>query len=348
MQTQASAEVPLVSRRIGVLLVTGAPGWLADRLLESLVKDPPGTVQHVRCLVHRSLAVDTASWARSLGLEVEVVRGDLTDPASLRDAVRGVSSIVHGAGIIHVDRIRDYYDVNTEGTHLLTEAAASAGAERMVFLSTNAAGGKSPSPVHPLREDEAPRPLSHYGRSKLLGERAMFAVANPIERVALRPCMFYGPPVPPRHVEIFKRIMQGRMPLVGGGNFARSLTHIDHLVQAVRLSLTHAGAPGNTFYVADAQSYTTREVVEAMARALDTSPRWLHLPSAASTLAYQLDTGLARLGRYWQTVHLVGEANWHVGVSIENARRRIGYAPPYTIDDGMRSAVAWCRERGLI
>ena len=350
MQSHVRLEAGPASapRRLGVLLVTGAPGWLADRFLGSLVSEPPGTVDRVRCLVHRLHEVDTAAWSRSLGVDVEVVRGDLTDAASLRAAVRGVNSVVHAAGVIHVDRIRDYYDVNTEGTRLLTEAAAIAGVERFVFLSTNAAGGKSPSADHALREDETPRPLSHYGRSKWLGERAMFAVDKPIERAVLRPCMFYGPPVPPRHVEIFKRIRQGRMPLVGGGSFARSLTHVDHLVQAVRLALTTPGAVGNTFYVADARSYTTREVVEAMARALDVSPRWLHLPSVASSLAYGVDTWASRLGRYMQTVHLVGEANWHVRVSIEHARRQMGYDPTFTIDDGMRSAVAWCRERNLL
>jgi nucleoside-diphosphate-sugar epimerase len=348
MQPHIRIDAAPEHRQLGVLLVTGAPGWLADRLLASLAKEPPGTVERIRCLVHRTLAVDTPAWMKSVGVDVEIVRGDLTDPASLRAAVRGVDSIVHSAGIIHVDRIRDYYDVNTEGTRLLTEAAAAAGVERMVFLSTNAAGGKSRSAGQSLREDEPAKPLSHYGRSKYLGELAMFAVSGATERVALRPCMFYGPPVPPRHVEVFKRIMQGRMPLVGGGGFARSLTHIDHLVQGVRLSLTHPSAPGNTFYIADAQPYTTREVVEAMARALEVSPRWLHLPSVAASLAYELDTQVSRLDRYWQTLHLVGEANWNVGVSIEHARRQIGYAPPFALDDGMRSAVAWCRERNLL
>ena len=336
------------SRPLGTLLVTGAPGWLADRLLWSLAKAPAGTFDRIRCLARRSFEFDSKEWTRSVGVEVELLRGDLMDSESLRAAVRGVNSMVHAAGIIHVDRIRDYYDVNTEGTRRLTEAAASAGVERMVFLSTNAAGGKSPSAEHALREDEPSKPLSHYARSKWLAELAMFAVPTSMGRVSLRPCMFYGPPVPPRHVEVFKRILRGRMPLVGDGRFARSLTHIDHLVQGVRLALSHPSAPGNTYYIADAHPYTTRAVVEAMARALGVESRWLRLPSAASSLAYVMDTWISRLDRYWQTVHLVGEANWNVGVSIDRARRDLGYDPPYTIDDGMRSAVEWCRERGLI
>jgi len=348
MQSAKRVASQAEPRRIGVLLVTGAPGWLADRMLSSFTASPSWSVDRVRCLVHHAVDFDPALWARSFGVEIEVVRGDLRDARSLRAAVQGVNSVVHGAGIIHVDRIRDYYDVNTEGTRELTLAAAEAGVERMVFLCTNAAGGKSDTATHLMREDEPAKPLSHYGRSKWLGELAMFAVESPMERVALRPCMFYGPPVPPRHIEIFNRILHGRMPLVGGGEFARSVTYIDHLVQAVRLALTQPGAPGNTYYVADAQPYTTGEVVRAMARALGASPRWLHLPSIVASLAYDVDTSLSRLDRYWQTVHLVGEANWHVGVSIERARRDLGYEPTFSIDDGMRAAVQWCRNRKLI
>ncbi len=348
MRPEANIERMSSNRDLGVLLLTGSPGWFADSFLSSLAHAPPGNLEKIRCLVQPSVDIDMAAWGGALGIRVEVVRGDLRDSASLRAALRGANSVVHAAGIIHVDRIRDYYDVNTEGTRTLTEAAAEAGVERMVFLSTNAAGGKSRSASEPMRESDPSRPLSHYGRSKWLGELAMFAVATPMERVALRPCMFYGPPVPPRHVEIFKRILHGRMPLVGAGQFARSVTHIDHLVQAARLALVRPAAVDNTYYVADAKSYTTGEVVRAMARALGAEPRWIPLPGATASVAHAVDTLLSRLDRYWQTLHLVGEANWHVGVSIERARRDLGYDPPYTIDDGMRSAVQWCRDRGLL
>jgi nucleoside-diphosphate-sugar epimerase len=336
------------ARPVGVLLLTGAPGWLTDRLAASLAANPPAGLRALRCFVQPAHAIDEAGFRRATGLDVDIVRGDLSDEASVRAAVRGVDSIVHAAGLIHVRRIRDYYDVNTEGTRRLALAATRAGVERFVYVSTNAAGGRSDSSSRLLTEDDPPMPLSHYARSKWLGEEALRALDTRMERVVLRPSMFYGPPVPPRHVDVFRRVAHGRMPLVGGGGQARSVTHIDHLVQATRLALVHPAAVERTYYVADARVHTTRAIIEAMARALGVAPHWIPLPSFAASLAYAADDQISRLGLYWQNLHLVGEANWNVGLSIERARREIGFDPLYELDRGMRAAVDWCRKRRLL
>lgn len=138
------------------------------------------------------------------------------------------------------------------------------------------------------------------------------------------------------------------MPLVGDGSYARSLTYIDNLVQAVHLAMTVSGIGGRVYYVADGRSYTTREVVEAMATALGVRPRFLGLPAFVARASHLADSLLSMYGVYHQTLHLVGEADWNVGVSIERARADLGYEPSVGIEEGMRAAVGWCRERGLL
>jgi nucleoside-diphosphate-sugar epimerase len=330
---------------VGVLLLTGVPGWLTDRLCESLAASPPVGLRGVRCLVHPDHDITAESFRTRTGLDVDLVRGDLTSDASVRDAVRGVDAVVHAAGLIHVRRIRDYYDVNTEGTRRLAVAAANAGVRRFVLISTNAVGGRSSGKL--IDEDAGASALNHYARSKWLAEEALFRVPS-MHRIVLRPSMFYGPPVPPRHVDVFRRVKHGRMPLIGGGGQARSATHIDHLVQATRLALVHTANDGRAYYIADRRVYTTKAIVEAMARALRVTPRWIRLPSFAASLAYVADDQLSRVGLYWQTLHLVGEANWHVGLSIERAERELGYDPPYDLDHGYRASVEWCEQRGLL
>ncbi len=336
----------MTSRRLGNILLTGVPGWLSVAVLRSLADDPPEGLERVRCLAAPAMACDEAALRQEYGLDIEVMRADMRDGPALSRAVAGIDSVLHGAAILHVRRPREWYDINTTGTRLLAEAAVAAGATRFVHISSNAAGGRSPAKDHLLTEDEPAKPMSHYGRSKHQAERAVNALSDRIETVNLRPCMFYGPPVPARHIDVYRRIIAGRMPLVGSGDFARSVVHIDNLIQCCRLALTHPAAAGQTYYVADRQVHTTRTVVEAMARALGVPPRFLPLPRVIAPLAYFGDMTLAACGRYWQTLHLVGEADWHVGVSIAKAERELGYAPTIALDEGMAQAVAWCRNHG--
>ena len=328
------------------LLVTGVPGWLTTRLLEDLLARPPAGLREVVCLSEPEVAVRLPSAG---AIVVRLVRGTLGDERALESAVAGCDAVIHAAGLVHVRRTADWYRVNTEGTRALLGAALKTGClRRFVLVSSNAAAGRAERPGVLLREDMPARPLSHYGRSKLLAEEIVLRERASVEVVVLRPCMFYGPPVPMRHVEVYRRIRSGRMPLVGAGCYDRSVTYIGNLVDACRLALSHPRAAGEVFYIADRNPCTTKEVVEAMAAALGVEPRYLHLPAAAARLAYAFDRLSAAAGIYVQPLHLLGEADWNVGVSVEKAAGLMGYEAKVGLREGMRTAVEWCRAQGLL
>ncbi len=328
------------------LLVTGVPGWLTSRLLEDLLVHPIPGLEEIVCLCEAEAGFRPPPEAKPV---IRVVRGTLGDAIAVAAAVEGCDAILHAAGILHVRRTADWYRVNTEGTRaLLAAALRTGGLRRFVLVSSNAAAGRADRAGSLLREDMPARPLSHYGRSKLLAEELVLRERAAAEVVVLRPCMFYGPPVPARHVEVYRRIQSGRMPLVGGGAYDRSVTYIGHLVEACRLALLHPRAPGEVFYIADRHPCTTREVVAAMAAALGVEPRYLPLPAAAARLAYALDRLTAAAGLYVQPLHLLGEADWHVGVSVDKAVALLGYDPRVSLREGMREAVAWCRTQGML
>jgi len=193
-------------------------------------------------------------------------------------------------------------------------------------------------------------PLSHYGKSKREAEISLLQLHQPgsLEVVIARPCMFYGPPMPARHVDIFKRIMKGRMPIVGDGNYSRSLSYIDDLAAGIDLCLHHPKAPGEIFNLCDERPYTTREVYEAIAAALGVTPRFTQLPGFSSAAAYVVDSMLGALGIYWMNLHLLGEADWNVGCSCQKAMDVLGYKPKVNVAEGYKRAVAWCREQKLL
>jgi nucleoside-diphosphate-sugar epimerase len=331
------------------IAVTGFPGWLTSGLLDDLVAHPEVSPDEIVFFVHPPIFYAACELAARYPWKREIVPFDLTGKQSLRNLLEGVDAVVHTAGVIHVKHTRDWYDINTDGTIHLGSEAKCAGVRRFVFISSIAAAGKS-WPNRDLVESDAPRPMHHYGKSKLLAEKALSAMQKPgvFDVVALRPPMFYGPPVPSRHVEIYKRILHGRMPLIGGGKYNRSLVHIDNLAQAVRLAMMSPRAAGQTYFITDRPVYTTFSVVEAMAEALGTKARYVHVPALFAETAYQADRAIGALGIYVAPIHLVGESHWHQSASCDKAIQELGYRPTVELREGMRGAVEWCRRKNLL
>ena len=101
--------------------------------------------------------------------DVTSLRGSVTDADAVRAAMRGVTDVVHLAGIAHEDAWERILEVNIEGTRTVLAAAVDEGVGRFVFASSNHAVGLA-EVEEGLPDDAAPRPDSFYGWSKAAGE----------------------------------------------------------------------------------------------------------------------------------------------------------------------------------
>lgn len=120
----------------------------------------------------------------------EEVVGLLEDAQALSDATKGVSAVLHlGAFMSWAPADRDrMFAVNVEGTRLLLDAAAAAGARRFVFASSGEVYPENRPEFLPVTEDHPLRPNSPYGLTKLLGEELVqfHQRAGRMETVILR------------------------------------------------------------------------------------------------------------------------------------------------------------------
>jgi nucleoside-diphosphate-sugar epimerase len=91
--------------------------------------------------------------------------------AGLEEALQGVDTVIHVAGVTKALTTDDYYAGNARATENLARAVKGRPI-RLVHVSSLAAVGPSPDGT-PLGEDAEPRPLTQYGKSKLAGERAV-------------------------------------------------------------------------------------------------------------------------------------------------------------------------------
>ena len=162
-----------------MILVTGGTGFIGTHLLEAL----SAAGEPVRALVRRARA------PRVLPAGVEAVYGDLAAPSGIDEALAGVDTVIHLAGVTKALRTSDYYSGNVTATENLARAIGTRPI-RLVHASSLAAMGPSTA-GHPLSEEATPHPVSHYGKSKLEAERAVRRLVP--SAVIVRPPVVYGP-----------------------------------------------------------------------------------------------------------------------------------------------------------
>lgn len=264
-------------------LVTGATGFIGSHLVEYLLHRG----DEVTCLARSRSRL---RWLE--GLQVRVIEGDCTDPKLSECVDEDFDWVFHLAGLTKTLDCDEYYRVNGKGTaNLGATLAQRRRPPRLVYLSSLAAAGPS-TDGHPLRESDSPQPVSHYGRSKLEGEKALAELGGAIPWVIVRAPVIYGPR--DRGLLFFFQLAKRRVAFRLGGRRAFSLCHVEDLVRCLHL-LADRGGTGETYYVAEASPRSWEEISEAIAAALGVRPMIVPVPSILLTAAAWAWEGTARL-----------------------------------------------------
>lgn len=334
------------------LVLTGAAGWFGRALLDRLRREPGlHAAGRVRVVVAAPLQVPDVL---SVHPDVEVFVGDISDEAFVGTVLSGASGavLVHAAGVIHPARVADFERINADGTRVVVAAAEQAGIRRLVHISSNSPFGANPRPDDLFRHDEPYQPYLGYGGSKLAAEVAVRG-ARGVETVIVRPPWFYGPFQPERQSAFFTMIRKGRFPIVGSGDQRRSMVHVDNLVDGVLLALRVPDAAGEAFWIADAEPYPLRVIVETVRQALraegyDVSPRTLRVPGFVAGAAERADRTLQAHGIYQQQLHVLGELDKTIACDISYSTQVLGYTPAMALYEGMRQSIRWCQAQGIV
>ena len=333
----AHPHVPLLLGAPRTWLVTGGAGFIGSHLVARLLAEG----QRVRVLDdfstgHRSNLVDASRGAED---RVELIEGDIRDPAACRLACKGVDVVLHQAALGSVPRsIKDpatSHDVNVTGFLNVLTAARDAGVQRVVYASSSAVYGDHPG--LPKVEEATGRPLSPYAATKAADELYAHAFANAydLEAIGLRYFNVFGPRQDPAGAYAaviplwFQGLFGGGSPILNGdGETSRDFTYVANVVQANLLAATVADpAALNTVYnVAAGGRSTLLELFDLM-KAEAARIR----PEAARV---ELERRPLRAGDIR-----------HSHADIGRARRLLGYAPTHSIREGLAETVAWYFER---
>lgn len=335
-------------------VVTGANGWLGRALVHRLVNDP--SRERLRLLAHSTAEREALESFTAGHRGVDIVVGDISRADTARRLLSGVGAntdVLHTAGIIHPKRVRQFTEVNANGSRHVAEAALDAGVRRLVHVSSNSPFGTNPDRDDTFRADEPFNPYLGYGRSKMLAELAVAdGVRAGLDATIVRPPWFYGPFQPPRQTTFFRMIRSGKFPVIGKGDQRRSMVYVENLVDGVLAAELTPAARGKGYWIADARPYTVAEIVETVGRALvdeglGVKPNSTKLPTLAARVAETGDRVLQAVGIYQQQLHVLGEMGHTIACDITQSTTDLGYSPAVDLYDGMRASIRWCLEQGL-
>lgn len=326
------------------VLVTGGSGFLGSYVCEQLAAE--GHV--VRALVR------PASDRKVLSTlpRVEFAAGAIEDPASLARAVLGVDAIIHAAGLVKARRPEDFFATNAQGTENLLRAAEAGapGLRRFVYVSSLAAVGPSDDGT-PVPDDAEPRPVTHYGRSKLAGERAVLAAKDRLKVTVIRPPLIYGPR-DRETLAFFSSVKNGVLPLIGDGSNTLSVIYGKDCAAACVKAISADAPSGRTYFVDDGEVYVWKDALHEVERALGRKafvrvglPLGVVRAAAAATQLYGKLTNTAQM----LTLDKVNELRQkHWVCSGAGARAELGWAPATRWSEGVRETAAWYRSAGWL
>jgi dihydroflavonol-4-reductase len=322
--------------------VTGSSGFIGGRLAAKLAEEG----FDVYGLVRKTSRLDGLRKG-----DIKLVRGDLRDSASLGDGVRDKDYVFHLAGVIRALDWKTYHEVNVIGTRNLLEACRNGtrNLKKFVFVSSISAAGPS-HPGHPLSEDDPCRPVSPYGRSKLLAERLVQSYGDDFPITIIRPPNVLGP----RQQELWEtiKLLGNRLwPTVGSAARQTNLVSVDDLVRALVLAALLPQSAGQTYFVTDGTAYTWTEITDAIAEELGRKKIYFKIP-------YALEYGIAAVSEIVSRIRgsepLLTRQNMAAALKYSwvydsgKIERELGFEPAMDMKETIRWTVAWYRDRGML
>jgi NADH dehydrogenase len=289
-----------------LILVTGGAGTMGLRLTKTLIAR--GHAVRALCLP----GDPAAERARAAG--AEAVFGDVSDPASLPAALRGVRVVFHLAAVLLAPGKPEVFGrVNAEGTRNLVAAAEAAGAGHFIYVS-------SISVAYPKG--------NAYARSKARGEA--YVKASRLPWTIVRPTLAYEDGGAAEFMAFVRHLERGRAVwLPAGGRARKNPVHVEDLAAGFLALPGNAAAFGKTYVFSGAEPISLRDMAALLLdhmgrpKPIRSLPGWLCL--AAVGAAWVVSKASRRPPFFtWQTyTGLIQDADF----PCDAARADLGYAP---------------------
>ncbi len=324
-------------------LITGGTGLLGSHIAERLV----ARGRRVKALVRPTARTD---FLKSLG--IELIEGDLSDPASCARAVEGAEVVYHSAAKVGDWGPWHEFQVGCiEATRDIAEAASRAGVARFLHISSTSAYGHPAEGGPPITEDA---PMGQnlwvwdpYTRSKVESEQILWDLSaqGKLAVTVIRPSWLYGERDRTTTARIVERLRRGQVRIIGPGDNPLSAVYAGTVAEAALLAAQDPASVGEAYNITNQGPITQSEFMNLFAEACGARLVTRHVPYR---LAYAASFVLEAHGRMTKRVRppLISRySTWLLGRYLEystaKAESRLGWSPTITYEESIGRTVQW-------
>lgn len=323
------------------VLITGGGGFIGQAI--------------VRKLVSQGLQVNVVgrnSYPQLATMGVRCYRGDIRDLDFLKSIFKGMDTVFHvaaKAGIWGAEK--EYFSINTQGTHNVIAACQDACVSALVYTSTpSVVFDRAPLAGADERLPYASRPLCHYAASKIEAEKYVLAADNNgLRTAAIRPHLVWGPGDQQLIPRLLERGKERKLKIVGKGNNMVDISYIDNVVHAHILAAENlhdsGSAGGEAFFIGQEQPVHLWKWINSLFARVGIEQVSKKVPFSLAYLAGAFLEGIfglvgcgtePKMTRF--LAHQLAHSHWF---NHDKAKDILGYQEQVSTAEGMSQLVSW-------
>jgi UDP-N-acetylglucosamine 4-epimerase len=313
------------------ILITGGAGFIGSNLCEYFIS----LGDEVVCLDNFSTGHKKNLDSIASNSNFKLIEGDICDFEVCKNATENIDYVLHHAALGSVPRSINNplktNEVNVTGFLNMLTASKEAQVKRFIYAASSSTYGDSKD--LPKIENIIGKPLSPYAITKYVNElyADIYGRVYGIETIGLRYFNVFGRKQDPNGAyaavipKFVMQLMKHESPLINGdGDFSRDFTYIDNVIQMNELSIltTNPNAVNTVFNTAYGKRTTLKELVHLIKEYLSEYD--------SDIINVEILHGPARPGDVPHSL-----------ASIKKAQELLGYNPQYSLEEGLKHAVAW-------
>ena len=292
-----------------MVLITGGNGFIGTALVEKLLSEG------------HSVSILDRNQSERRNDKAKVIKGDITDPASLAGAFKGEETVIHLAGMISYSKPREeLMRVNSIGTKNVVEACRSTGVDKFILSSSVSVYGRIKR-GDVADESYAVRPMNPYGESKMEAEK--WLTESGIDSVILRIAPIYGIGSPSWMKNL--KLLEKGFPIPN----TKNLTHVAHVSDVVQAFVLAVEGGKGVYNIADSEPLPFVRFAEMLMKDLGRKPRKMP-PFLVGIMARAVGM---------KTYLNVLTANRHYDISA--AKAGLKFSPKADLEKSTKEMVDW-------